>query len=76
MSTENLKSKTSEKPLVFGVRTYTKYEICRPARGFQKPFGNLQEVLERFSVPGGFSAYIFDVSAMLFFTRALLRLQI
>ena len=25
MSTENLKSKTSEKPLVFGVRTYTKY---------------------------------------------------
>ena len=48
MSTENLKSKTSEKPLE-----------------------NLQEVLERFSVPGGFSevfgrhfSYIFDVSTI------------
>ena len=33
MSTKNLKSKTSRKPLVFGVRTYTKYvdqsEICK-----------------------------------------------
>ena len=47
MSTENLKSKTSEKPLVFGVRTYTKYVDQREV------FKNLLETSRWYSTRSG-----------------------